>query len=221
MLLLAADTTTENGSVALADEGEVVGEVRLGRQQGHSASLLPALEFLLRSMGLAPGQVDVWAIAVGPGSFTGLRVGLSTIQGLALASAKPCVGVSALQANAAGVAGVAPHVVALMDALRQEVYGQVFDAEARPVGEPAVGRPEALLEEIPAGAAFVGDAVAACRTLIESRCPGASFPGRSPFLAADVARLACREAASGRTLPPDALRPLYLRLAAVRGPAPA
>lgn len=221
MLLLAADTTTGDGSVALADEGGVVGEVRLGRQQGHSATLLPAIEFLLHSMGVAPAQVGVWAVAVGPGSFTGLRVGLSTIQGLALASAKPCVGVSALQANAAGAAGVAPHVVALMSAFRQEVYGQAFDAAAQPVGEPVVGRPEALLEDFPAAAAFVGDAVTACRTLIESRYPGASFPRRSPFLAAEVARLAWREAASGRAHPPDALRPLYLREAAVRGPAPA
>lgn len=221
MLLLAVDTTTGNGSVALADEGEVVGEVRLGRQPGHSATLLPALEFLLRSVGVAPTQVDVWAVAVGPGSFTGLRVGLSTIQGLALAAAKPCVGVSALQANAAGAGGNTPRVVALMDAFRQEVYGQAFDAAAQPVGLPAVGRVEALLEQVPAEAAFVGDAVAACRTLIESRCPGASFPRRSPFLAAEVARLAWCEAASGRTLPPDALRPLYLRAAPVKGPAPA
>lgn len=219
MLLLAADTTTANGSVALAEDGDVVGEVRLGRQEGHSGTLLPAIEFLLRSMGLAPAEVEVWAVAVGPGSFTGLRVGLSTIQGLALASDKRCVGVSALHAHAALAVGAAPHLVAVMDAYRQEVYGQVFDADARPAGEPAVGRIEVLLERTPAGAAFVGDGAARWRSEIEARCREARFPRRSPFLAAEVARLAWREAAAGRTLAPDALRPLYLREAEVKKPS--
>ena len=218
MLLLAADTTTVNGSVALAEGGHVIGEIRLGRQQGHSATLLPGIEFLLRSMELAPAAVDVWAIAVGPGSFTGLRVGLSTIQGLALASERPCVGVSALHAHAARAIGAAPYVVALMDAFRQEVYGQVFDADARPVGEPSVGGIEALLGRVPAGAAFVGDAAEAWRTEIGVRCRDACFPRRSPFIAAEVARLAYREAAAGRTVRPDALRPLYLREAEVKKP---
>ena len=221
MLLLVADTTTANGSVALAEDGEVVGEVRLGRQQGHSGTLLPAIEFLLRSMGLGPARIDVWGLAVGPGSFTGLRVGISTIQGLALASDKPCVGVSALEANAAGAMGSAPFVVALMDAFRQEVYGQVFDSDARPVAGPSVRRAEELLDAVPAESAFVGDAVSARRRQIEERCRGARFPERSPFLAADVARLAWREAAAGRTVPPDALRPVYLREADVKRPTPA
>ena len=218
MLLLAADTTTANGSVAVAEDGDVVGEVRLGRQEGHSATLLPAIEFLLRSMGLAPAGVDVWAVAVGPGSFTGLRVGLSTIQGLALASERRCVGVSALHAHAARAVGTAPFLVAVTDAFRQEVYGQVFDADARPVGEPGVGRIEALLERAPAGAGFVGDAATRWRAEIELRCRDACFPRRSPFLAGEVARLAWREAAAGRSLAPDALRPLYLREAQVRKP---
>ncbi|HET7293992.1 MAG TPA: tRNA (adenosine(37)-N6)-threonylcarbamoyltransferase complex dimerization subunit type 1 TsaB [Vicinamibacteria bacterium] len=221
MLLVAADTTTPNGSVALARAGEVLGEVRLGRQEGHSATLLPAIEFLLRSMGLVPAAVDVWAVATGPGSFTGLRVGLSTIQGLALAGGKACVGVSALHANAARATGRAPRIVALMEAFRQEVYGQQFDAGARPLGGPDVGRVETLLERVPPGAAFVGDAVAAWRTEIESRCAGASFPLRSPFLAGEVARIAWREAAAGRTLAPDALRPLYLREAEAKKPSSA
>jgi tRNA threonylcarbamoyladenosine biosynthesis protein TsaB len=218
MLLLAADTTTASGSVALAEDGDVVGEVRLGRQEAHSATLLPAIEFLLRSMGLAPARVDVWGLAVGPGSFTGLRVGLSTIQGLALATGRPCVGVSALAANARRAIGAAPVIVAVMDAHRREVYGQVFDVDARPLAEPSVGRIEELLEDVPAEAAFVGDGVPEWRTLIEGRCRGARFPPRSPFLAGEVARLAWREASAGRTLAPDALRPLYLRDAEARRP---
>jgi tRNA threonylcarbamoyladenosine biosynthesis protein TsaB len=218
MLLLAADTTTANGSVALAQGDQVVGELRLPVRENHSSTLLPAIESLLRSSGRGPRDIDVWAVAVGPGAFTGLRVGISTIQGLALASSRPCVGVSALHALAAGAVGRAAHVVALMDAFRNEVYAQVFDAAAQPLASPAVGRLQALLASLPAEAAFVGDAVPAWRTEIARLLPRAVFPVRSPFLATEVARLAVREAAAGRVLDADALRPLYLRAPDIRAP---
>ncbi len=217
MLLLAVDTTTSNGSVALAEGDDVFAEVRLGRQRGHATTLLPAVEFLLSSAERRSADVDVWAVAVGPGAFTGLRVGISTVQGLALASGRPCVGVSALEALARGVGEGRP-VVALMDAYRQEVYAQSFDGAGGARGAPAVGPVETLLAGFPAGAAFVGDAVPAARAVIEARCPGASFPSRSPFLAAAVARLAWREAVAGRTQAGDSLRPLYLREAEIRKP---
>src|SRR5262245_27811166 len=218
MLLLAADTTTANGSVALAADGDVIGEVRLGRQQAHSATLLPAIEFLLRSLDLGPTRIDVWAVAAGPGSFTGLRVGLRTIQGLALASARPCVAVSALHAYAASASGAAAYIVAAMEAFRQEVYAQIFDTSGRPAGDARVGPIEALLDAVPPGAAFVGDAVSARRVEIEACCREARFPAVSPFIAGEVARLALVEAEAGRTLHPQALRPLYLREPEVRKP---
>ncbi len=215
MLLLAVDTSTSNGSVALAEGDDVLAEVGLAREQGHSTTLLPAVESLLTSAGRRPTDVDVWAVAVGPGTFTGLRVGISTVQGLALASERPCVGVSTLEALAAGVAGGVP-VVALMNAFRQEVYAQVFDSLGAAVAAPVVGPLEALLPGFPDAAAFVGDAVPDGRAAIEARCRGASFPSRGPLLAAEVARLGWREAAAGRTQPGEALRPLYLREAQVR-----
>jgi tRNA threonylcarbamoyladenosine biosynthesis protein TsaB len=220
MLLLAADTTTTNGSVALAQGDEVIGVLALPARESHSSSLLPAIESLLRSSGARAQDVGVWAVAVGPGAFTGLRVGISTIQGLALASSRPCVGVSALRALAAGVVGRAPRIVALMDAFRNEVYVQVFDAAARPLAAPSVGGLAALLPSLPAQAAFVGDAVAALRSELARRLPGARFPERSPLLAPEVAGLAAGEAAAGRLLYPDALRPLYLRAPDLRVPKP-
>ncbi len=216
MLLLAADTTTTNGSVALADAEGVMAELRLARQEGHSSGLLPAIEFLLQIAGRQARDVDAWAVAVGPGSFTGLRVGISTIQGLALAAGKPCVGVSALQAWALGVAGCAESVCVLLCAFRQDVYFQLFDGSGAARSEPGVGRIEEALAQAPAGAAFVGDAAPALRSSIESACSRPLFPSRSPFLAAEVAALAAREAAAGRTLAPDSLRPLYLREAELR-----
>lgn len=220
MLLLAADTTTTNGSVALAQGDLVIGELRLPAGENHSSTLLPAIESVLRSNGRGPCDVEVWAVAVGPGAFTGLRVGISTIQGLALASSRPCVGVSALHALAAGVVGQAPHLVALMDAFRNEVYAQVFDAAANPLAAPVVGRLQALLVNLPPEAGFVGDALPEWRAEIARQLPRSVFPERSPFLAPEVARLALREAAAGRLLDADGLRPLYLRAPDVRPPRP-
>jgi tRNA threonylcarbamoyladenosine biosynthesis protein TsaB len=218
MLLLAADTTTRNGSVALADGEEVVAELSLSPQEGHSSSLLPAIELVLRSASRTARDVEAWAVAVGPGAFTGLRVGISTIQGLALASGRPCVGVSALQAWAFGVAASAPAIVTLLDALRGDYYGQLFDADAAPRSAPRVVGPEDLPALAPARSAWVGDAVASARPAIEASCPGALFPRRRALLAAEVAALARREVAAGRAQAPEALRPLYLRPVALREP---
>ena len=214
--MLAVDTTTADGSVALADADEVVGEVRLGRQETHSRTLLPAIELLLGSLGLAPLDVDAWAVASGPGSFTGLRVGISTIQGLALASGRPCLGVSALDALAARVAGSASCLAALMDAFRGELYARLYDSAARPLEAARVETLASVLRRVPAGTAFTGDAARARRAEIAAGCPTAVFPPRSPFLAAAVARLAMKRLAAGESVEPAALRPLYLRGADIR-----
>src|SRR5688572_11244741 len=98
MHLLAIDTTTRWGSVALLRDGEVRGEVRFVEDGGgHSRTVLPAVELLLRAAGLAPPDVEAYAVALGPGSFTGVRVGISTVQGLVLGSGRPALGLSSLE----------------------------------------------------------------------------------------------------------------------------
>jgi tRNA threonylcarbamoyladenosine biosynthesis protein TsaB len=214
--VLAVDTTTANGSVALAEGGAIVGEVRLGGQETHSRTLLPAIEFLLASMGLAARDVDAWAVASGPGSFTGLRVGISTIQGLALASGRPCIGISALDALAARVAGAAERIAALIDAFRGELYVRLYDSAASPLEAARVELPAALLARVGPGTAFAGDGARAHRAEIEAACADAVFPPGSPFLAGAVARLAIAGLGEGRGVAPEALRPLYLREAEIR-----
>src|SRR5262245_33700008 len=121
MKVLAVDTTTERESVALVAAGVVLCEVRLRTADSHSRRLLPAIEFLLSAAGVAPGDVEGYAVTRGPGSFTGLRVGLSTVQGLALAGSRPCLGLSSLDVLAARIRGTAPALVAWVDAYRGEV----------------------------------------------------------------------------------------------------
>ena len=219
MRVLAVDTTTVRGSVAVAEDDEVRGEVRLLSPDGHSRRLVPAIDFLLASLGLHPVDVEGFAVTTGPGSFTGLRIGLSTVQGLALASDRRCLGVSALDVLAARSAGLAPAIVAMVDAYRGEVYGALYDGAGRPAGAGAVERPEALLARAPEGAAFVGDGVLRYRELILSRRPSALFPPRSLYLAGTLARMAAPRLGRGEGVPPAQLRPLYLREPDIRRPA--
>lgn len=216
MRVLAVDTTSQRASVAVADESGPLAETRVVCEGGHSRWLLPATDALLRGLGIGAAEIELFAVTSGPGSFTGLRVGLGTVQGLALASRRPCLGVSTLDVVAHGaVPGTGP-IVALLDAFRSEVFWAVYDGDGRLRGERSVGPLDATLASAPSGSAFVGGAVLAHREEILTAVAGARFPETSGFLAVTLARMAL-----GRALeagPPSALQPVYLRGAGV-GPA--
>src|SRR5260221_7311956 len=157
MKLLAVDTTSERESVALADDLVVLAEARV-RAHGHSRPLLPAIEFVLRASGIDAMEIEGYAVTVGPGSFTGVRVGLSTVQGLALASGRPCLGVSTLDVLAATIAGEAPTLVAMVDAARAgQVFAAVYDAQAHRREEPRSEQAEAIVGRVEGPCALVGD----------------------------------------------------------------
>lgn len=216
MRVLAVDCTTERESVALVNDGDVLAEVRFARSGLPSRQLLPAVEFLLRSVGVNPESLDAYAVTVGPGSFTGLRVGIATVQGLALALARPCLGLSTLDVLAARIEGAAPFLVPLMDGGRGQVYARLYDQSARPLAEPRAEEPANVLEGVPHRAAFVGDAVEKHRDLILRLVPEAVFPARSLFLAGTLGRLAYPRLAAGEGVAAAELRPLYLRDAHIR-----
>src|SRR3990172_12724152 len=105
---------------------------------GHSGWVLPAVELALRGLGLDVSALDGFAVTTGPGSFTGLRVGISTVQGLALAAGRLCVGMSSLDVLALAATDRAPTVVALVDAFRDQVFSGVYAGDGRPLGERRV-----------------------------------------------------------------------------------
>jgi tRNA threonylcarbamoyladenosine biosynthesis protein TsaB len=216
MRVLAVDSTTERESAALVSDGEVLAEVRFARMSLPSRQILPAIEFLLQSVAAPPESVEGYAVTVGPGSFTGLRVGISTVQGLALALGRPCLGLSTLDVLAARIAGAAPFLVPLMDGGRGQVYARLYDGAAQPLGEARAEEPARVLEALPHPAAFVGDAVARHRDLILRLVPDAVFPVRSLFLAGTLGLLAEPRLAGGEGVAAGALRPLYLRDAHIR-----
>jgi tRNA threonylcarbamoyladenosine biosynthesis protein TsaB len=208
---LAIDTSTARGSVAVVQDDEVLGEVRLTAPDSHSTSVLGGVELLLRSLALQLSELDGLALAIGPGSFTGLRVGIATVQGLSLGTGQPIAGIPTLDALAARIAGAADRLVVLMEAYRDGINVGVYDRQAQAVQPPQLVRPDDLLDALPRGAAFIGEAARRFRTQIEERCPDAIFPDRSLFLAATVGRLAMPIFAAGQGISAERLRPLYLR----------
>ena len=148
-LILAVDTTGEYGSLALLREGELVDEVFLHAPKGFSQMLYGHLADLLKRHALKPADIDCFAAASGPGSFTGVRVGLACVKGLAEAVGRPAVAVSNLQAIASF--GTAPLRAAVLDAHRGEVYGAVYDSASRIVTPEVVGPFAAWIETLPSG----------------------------------------------------------------------
>jgi tRNA threonylcarbamoyladenosine biosynthesis protein TsaB len=220
--ILAVDTSSPWGSVALREGTETRGEVRRYGAEGHSRWLLPAIDSLLGGLGLAASDLEAYAVATGPGSFTGLRVGISTIQGLALASPRPCLGLSTLDALAALVTeGAAPRV-AMMEAGRDEVYAALYEADGQLRGERRVGAVEAFLGgvEVKGEVTFVGDGAERYRAQIQAARPRALFAPGPWFVAAALGRLAEPRLAAGEGRGPEMLRPLYLREAQIRKTSP-
>lgn len=150
MLILAFDTATQVASVAVVRDGEVLGERR-----SHAVRVLADADRILRDAGLGPEALDALAVGTGPGSFTGIRIGLAAARGLALALELPVAGISTLDALAAG----APDAVPVIDARRREVFVGLPDG-------PTVLAPADL--ELPAGAVCVGDGAVRYRAVLES-----------------------------------------------------
>jgi len=207
--LLAVDTSTLTAGVALLD-GERVLE-RRERVTTHSERLLPLVDELMREAGLQPGDLDGVACAAGPGSFTGLRIGLATAKGLCFATGKPLVLVSSLAALAAR-APAGPTVCATIDAFKGEVYAGLFvveDALPRPLGDEQVLPPDALAAQLDDSMWMVGDGVIHYPALLGGRRLVDHDPAPRP---ADVARLAAVRLRRGEHDDLAAAGPRYIRL---------
>jgi tRNA threonylcarbamoyladenosine biosynthesis protein TsaB len=152
-LILALDTTRDDASLALARGSRILEEVSLVSPSGFAHLIHNAIDTVLLRHGLTVAAVDCFAAASGPGSFTGVRVGLSCVKGLAEALAKPAVGVSSLQALA--TFGHAPLRAPLLDARRGQIYGAVYDASGRLVSDEVVTALASWLPKLPTGVEFI------------------------------------------------------------------
>lgn len=215
MLVLALDTTSRAGSVAVVHDdvvrAEIVGDPAITHGQRLPLELTRALD----EAGVTIDAVDLFAVVAGPGSFTGLRVGIATIQGLAMAGQKKVVAVSALEVLArATIDGVHP-AGAWMDAQRGEVFAALYAPDGRDVLiEPVSASPDIVLDTWSAQAeisavAFAGDGADRYREIIMKRAGRGAPIGGAPPLAGLAGRIAIAE--PSRAIYPHAVVPVYVR----------
>ncbi len=215
------ETSTLTGAAALLEGDTVVGECRLNVAVTHSERLLPAVDHLLRTAGRTLADVDALAVALGPGSFTGLRIGVSTMKSLAFATGKPLAGVPTLDALAWTLPFARHPVCPILDAKKGEVYAALYRTDGgrlERLWEDRAVAPErlaaALAAEVPGPVVFLGDGVAPFAPLLrrllgDDAClvpPANRLPS-----AATVAELGRAALERGESADPAALVPRYLR----------
>lgn len=216
-MLLALETSAERGGVALFDGGALVGEADVAESERHAASLLLCLDGLLARVSRKFGEVERIALAIGPGSFTGLRIGLATALGLAFGTKRTLVPVPTLAALSLQ-AGGADRVATLVDARRGEVYAGLYDADANPLLPDACVSVSDWLAALPAREpiALLGSGAELHRAqLLSALGARARFlPAASGVLRArSVGVLGHRLAQAGADLPPERVELRYLRRA--------
>ncbi len=218
MITLAIDTATKTAGVALLGDERILAEYFFDLPVNHSETVLPAVQRGLELAGMGIADVGLIALTVGPGSFTGLRIGASTVKGLALATGTPAVGVSTLEALAYNAVGFHGVICPLLDARKGEVYAGLYraDGEGFPeaVMEERVATPAEILPHVQGDALFLGDGLAAAAGLIALR-PGdiTHFlpPNLQTIRASSVALLGRRKRQRGETLDLTTFVPRYLR----------
>ena len=220
MKILAFESTAKAASVALCEDEFLIAQSYQNSGLTHSTTLMPMAEDLLKNCGVALKDVDCLAVAVGPGSFTGLRIGISTVKGLAWGAEKPCVGVSTLEAMAWPLAHMDGILCCAMDARRKQVYNALFRAEGGSLERLCPDRAISL-EELAAEREksekvqiMVGDGAELCYNDAERR--GQRLVLAPPHLrfqsAWGVARAALERARAGETVSGGELAANYLRL---------
>lgn len=221
MNILAIDTSTSFATIAVAVNEQIVAECLMDTNRTLSARLVPEIERLLSTAGLAIADIDLFAGSIGPGSFTGVRGGIATIQGLALATGKPCAGFSSLALLVMNFPLTTTMVCPMLDARKSEIYAALYDCSSAlpsPRIADCVLSPAAMLDRIVTltekPVIFVGDGARLYHGQIADRLGDNSI--FAPFAlnvsrAANAIPLALRAVRSGDLMEPGQLLPVYLR----------
>lgn len=220
MKILALESSAVAASAALCEDEMLLGQTYLHTGLTHSQTLLPMAADLLEQCGLKPQDLDLIAVAAGPGSFTGLRIGVAAAKGLAWAAELPCAGCSTLEAMAWSLAGFQGEVCAAMDARRHQVYNARFQVNGTAPHRLTPDRAIALadlvkeLEGTSVPQIVVGDgAQLCCDALTAAGIPAVLAPPNLRMQSAwGVARMGLELARTGQTVSPGELVPMYHRL---------
>lgn len=219
MIVLALDTSSKSGSVALVNDGAITAEFLINAEINHSETIMPAISETLRISKTDLSDVDVFSFAMGPGAFTGLRIGAGIIKGLALGTGKPVVGVSSLDALACNYPFDIPgtRICPMLDAKRDEVYTAVYEcAEAglKKIIADQVISPREFLGKLQGRSIFLGDGALRYEELIREVLPGSCriLPAAMGHIRASaVGLLGMEEFSKGNVLDLLTFTPVYLR----------
>ena len=217
MKILAIETSTLMGGVAVVEDADVICELTLSVAETHSAQLMPAVDYMLKTAGCKPAELDAFAVALGPGSFTGLRIGLSTVKGLAVATSKPVVGIPTLEAMAHAFPYCPRLTCPMLDARMKEVYAAFFEAGdgtvSRRSDDLVLGVSD-LLNDAREETLFFGTGAKRYREqIVEIMGDLARFasPEISGARASTVGFLALEKLRRGEVADIDSIEPIYIR----------
>ena len=211
MLILALDSSAAPASAALLEDGKILSEFYINTKQTHSQTLMPMVESVLKLTNKTLDDVTCMAVSAGPGSFTGVRIGVSCVKGLSMTRNIPCAGVSTLRAMAENARQLTGIVCAVMDARCGQVYNALFRAEDGKLTLPIAE----LLEEcrtFTEKTYLVGDGAELCYKTFAAIRAELLLPQLRFQRASGVAMAAQEMVENGQTITPDALMPIYLRL---------
>ncbi|MCD6585995.1 MAG: tRNA (adenosine(37)-N6)-threonylcarbamoyltransferase complex dimerization subunit type 1 TsaB [Desulfobacteraceae bacterium] len=223
MKILAVDTATKSCSAAVIDDKSIISEYTVDHQDTHSKFLMGMIHAILDICHLTVKDLDGFAVTIGPGSFTGLRIGLSAIKGLALATGKPVVGVSTLEVLAYQVFGTEKLVCPMMDARRNEVYTARYhfkdqnyfnDQKIECTQLPWVASPDKAIENINEPCILVGDGSMRYQELIKTTLgPMAVFANFTQHVirASTVGHIAMQQFKLNDTDDVSRMEPFYIR----------
>lgn len=214
MKILAMDTSSVNATVALCDEKRILGEYTISGDRAHSQIIMPMLDDMLKRSKLSVRDIDVFSVALGPGSFTGLRIGIAAMKTLACALDKKIIGVSSLDSVAANFDHTSKFICPIFDARRNDVYNAVYQNGAKLIDDRICDFDDVLIDMSGKEVIFAGDAVVKYADRIMS------FGNPSWHIApinlamqsaSSLCHIALQRALSGDFDTPDTLLPIYIR----------
>jgi tRNA threonylcarbamoyladenosine biosynthesis protein TsaB len=219
MLILAIDTSSKTASIALLDKDEILSEIFMNLGVNHSAVLLPALRELIRLSQTAPEKIELFACTEGPGSFTGLRIGVSTVKGLSMTYGKPIIGVPTLEALAFNCIDSGLLICPMMDAKKNQVYTALYKTgrgeKLEKIKNGMVTNVRDFLEHIHGEVMFVGDGAIQYSGIINENLRGRAYYAshcHHSVRAAAVGLLAQLKYDKGDVSDSVAFTPRYFRL---------
>ena len=221
MLILGLDTCSMSSSAAVVSDEKMIAQFSVNHKKTHSERIMPQIEDMLKSADISIDDIDVFAASVGPGSFTGVRIGVATIKAFAQALNKPCIKVSALEGLAENVSCFNGIIAPILDARRNQVYNALFESNGSEITRLCDDRAlmlDDLLEELKSyntNIIFTGDGVPVFGDIIKDTLKDKAFFAPAPLMynqAASIALIGIKKLKNGETEGYENLVPEYVRL---------